>query len=147
MKNKKCQCSHKDKKHQNIRHGAFSPTCRKRLDDGRSTDGKALANTMRNLVDDLGGERNLTGPMRILINSNVRPKLITLMLINNYINLKQNEILDDQGNLIPALSKSYISFSNALRLDLQALNDMAARAGKTNKNIPTIESIIAGNIK
>ena len=128
-----------------LKHGAHSGTVRARFDDMRCTQGKALHNVMQNLIGDLGGEAALTAPMRILIDSNVRPKLITILLINDHINKLQGDILKEDGSLIGCLGTNYIAFSNGLRRDLEVLVEMAAKAGKINKGVPTIEQLIQVN--
>ena len=136
----------KDKKQlRALKHGANSPNFKQRFDDLRTTQGQALHNTMQNLISDLGGEMNLTAPMRIMLNSNIRPKIVTLMCINTFLNKQRGDIINESGELVACLGNNYLAFSNALRLDLQALNDMAQRAGKTNNNIPTIDELIQAN--
>jgi hypothetical protein len=128
-----------------ITHGAQSETYRKRFDDQRTAQGKALAEALSALMDHFGGPANITAPMQLLIDSGIRPKLITLMCINDFIT-KQKSIISSDGELIPCLGRNYISFSNALRLDLQTLLDMAKTDGRKTK-IPRIEDIIRGGKK
>ena len=124
------------------KHGAHSGTVRRRYDDLRTTQGQALHNVMQNLIDDLGGAASLTAPMGIMLNSAIRPKLITLMCINDYLNKQQGDIINEAGELIACLGQNYISWSNALRRDLEVLVDLAAKAGKSSKGVPTIEQLI-----
>jgi hypothetical protein len=119
-----------------LTHGAKSVNFRRRFDDRRTNEGKQLSAVIRSLEDDLGGTANLTAPIRLLIDSNVRPKLITLMCINQYIN-KQESLINDKGELLSCLARNYISFSNALRRDLEALVAMA----KTNGNKARVPSL------
>ena len=143
-----CKCNGNCKKKPGpIKHGAHSPTVRKRFDDLRTNQGQALHGIMTSLVDHFGGETALTAPMRILIDINIRPKLITILLINDHINKKQDKILNDEGELIKCLSANYLAFSNALRLDLVALNDMAAKAGKSSKGVPSLDTWIEDQSK
>lgn len=127
------------------KHGAHSTTVRARFDDMRCTQGKALHNIMTALINDMGGESSLTAPMRILIDSNVRPKLITILLINDHINKLQGDILKEDGSLIGCLGTNYLAFSNGLRRDLEVLVEMAIKAGKGSKGVPTIEQLIEAN--
>ena len=80
--------------------------------------------------------------MALLIDSNIRPKLITLITISDFIN-KQKSLVSDDGELLPVLAKNYIAFSNALRRDLQALLEMA-KTDVAKSKIPRIEDIIRG---
>ena len=53
--------------------------------------------------------------------------------------------LKEDGSLIGCLGTNYIAFSNGLRRDLEVLVEMAAKAGKINKGVPTIEQLIQVN--
>jgi hypothetical protein len=97
-----------------------------------------MAAVEQNLIDDLGGQAALTQKQRLLIDRIIE-KLIFLERIGAW-SLEQQSIVDSKGNLVPALGKSYVAFSNALRLDLQALYDDDSRA---RKHTPTIKEIIA----
>jgi hypothetical protein len=69
-----------------VKHGAASGTFRKRFDDKRSTQGRALSEAVDALVEHFGGPTNITAPMQLLIDSGIRPKLITLILISSPVN-------------------------------------------------------------
>jgi hypothetical protein len=106
--------------------------------DRRTPFGRYMAAVEQNLIDDLGGQAALTQKQRLLIDRIIE-KLIFLERIGAW-SLEQQSIVDSKGNLVPALGKSYVAFSNALRLDLQALHDDDSRA---RKHTPTIKEIIA----
>jgi len=121
-----------------LSHGANSQNYRRRFDDRRTRQGKALAAVVDDLIAGLGGPDRLTPQMRLIIDTGVRPKLITLICINEYLN-GQEALINDEGELIGCLGKSYIGFSNALRQDIATLNDMAKPAEP--KRVPTIEEL------
>jgi len=109
-----------------LQHGAYSLMVKGRYLDGRYREAKRLNAVMDSLVEGLGGASHLTPNQSLLLTSGIRPKLITLMCISDYLD-KQDTLLDEGGNLLACLSKNYISFSNALRLDLLALTQMAGK--------------------
>lgn len=125
----------------NLKHGGESRTIRKRFDDMRTNQGKTLAAVLKELMEHFGGPKNITAPMQLLIDAGIRPKLITLMCINDYIN-KQAELINGSGELLSCLGKNYIGFSNALRLDLSALTEMAKAQNKGRSDVPRIEDFV-----
>ena len=126
----------------NLQHGANSQIVRARFDDGRTAQGRALAASLKNLTDHFGGADAITAPMQLLINSYVRPRLITLMCISDYIN-RQIDVIDDEGKVLGCLDQ-YHRFSNSLRDDIKALQELAREAGLIGKSgqVPTIADII-----
>ncbi|MFC1580015.1 hypothetical protein ACFL4N_03795 [Thermodesulfobacteriota bacterium] len=124
-----------------VTHGADSKHVRKSFDDRRTSRGKALAARLDSLVDSLGGNKRITPAMRILVDSAIRPKLITLQCINDYI-AKQETIINHKGEVIPCLGTHYIAFSNALRRDLEALIGMAKAAGTDKGYVPTLKDLL-----
>jgi hypothetical protein len=121
-----------------LKHGGYSKLMRKRYSDKRTIEGRQLAVIMGGLVDDLGGNASLTARQRLLLDTGIRPKLITLMCIAAYID-KQIKLVDEEGNLLKVLNNNYIAFSNALRLDLLALSQMAGKA-----QAPDLEGYLKG---
>jgi len=118
------------------RHGAFTPQIRRRYADKRYREGKKLDAIMDALVEDLGGQGNLTAGQRLLLDS-IQSKLIVILQIGKYVD-KQLEIIEN-GELIPALGKSYLAYLNSLRLAL----DQLYRGGyQVKKKMQTIEEII-----
>jgi len=55
-----------------------------------------------------------------LILDNIKSKLIVLFQIGNYVD-RLDSIINDQGELIPCLSRNYTTYSESLRRDLEAL--------------------------
>ena len=133
----------KKKQHHGATHGAYSVTVRQRYSDLRTNEGKALDQSIKNLIEDLGGPEALTAPMRILIDSAIRPKLITLAIIGSYIDNQAEDLINEAGELIPCLGANYLAYSNGLRRDLESLNNMAAQAGKAPRGIPSIDELIS----
>ena len=125
-----------------LKHGAFSQVVRQRYSDRRTREGQQLAAVMSSLVDDLGGQTAIDAGQRILLDR-VGEKLIILMQLGRYADEHPN-IINFKGELIPCLGTNYLSFSNSLRKDLQALYEMA-RAGNGKNSVPTIEQIIEGS--
>lgn len=117
----------------NARHGAYSKHVRRRYTDKRTTEGKQLAAIIKALVDDCGPD--LTAA-QCLILDRIREKLIVLMQIGRYVD-RQPSVLNEKGELLSALGKNYLAFSNALRLDLQVLYD-----GKQKNKTPTYQEIV-----
>ena len=126
----------------NLKHGAESQTVRSRFDDGRTAQGKALAAALKGLTDYFGGTEALTAPMALLIDTNVRPKLITLMCLSDFIN-KQLDVIDGKGRVLGCLD-NYHKFSTSLRKDLQVLVGMGQEASLLGGvvKVPTLEAII-----
>jgi hypothetical protein len=124
------------------KHGVESSTVRQRFDDLRTAHGQQLAAAMKSLVDHFGAE-NITAPMQIMLDANIRPKIITMVLISEWVN-RQMELVSPEGELPNVLAKNYIAFSNALRRDLESLAAMSKNAGTTAKP-PKIDDLISGN--
>ena len=124
--------------HGNYKHGAMSINRRRRFSDRRTTDGKRLALILDAIVQDLGGPKDLSAAQRVLLDTSIRPKLITLHCIGQYLDRQEN-IIDGDGSLIKCLGQNYLAFSNSLRLDLTALYVLAT--GKPSK-VPTVEEIM-----
>jgi hypothetical protein len=129
----------KDLVHGNASHGVNASTVRQRFDDLRTSHGQQLAVAMKSLTDHFGAE-NITAPMQIIIDANIRPKIITMVLISEWIN-RQEELVSPEGKLPNVLAKNYIAFSNALRRDLESLCAMAKDAGNKVKP-PSITELI-----
>lgn len=104
----------------NFKHGGASVNFRKRFSDRRTNEGKRLAMIIKAIVDDLGGPKELSAPQRVLVDVSIRPKLITMLSIGQYID-KQTSIISEDGTLLKCLSQNYLAFSNSLRLDLVTL--------------------------
>ena len=101
-----------------IVHGAYSERMRQRYSDERTAEGRQLKATMDALVNDLGGNENLTSDQRINLDS-VRSLLIVLRRIGEFVD-RQESIIKD-GQLLPVLGKNYLGYLNSLRLTLDQL--------------------------
>ncbi len=115
------------------KHGAYSKHVRRRYSDKRTTEGKQLAAITKALADDCGPD--LTAA-QCLILDRIREKLIVLMQIGRYVD-RQPSVLNEKGELLSALGKNYLAFSNALRLDLQVFYE-----GKQKNKTPSYQEIV-----
>lgn len=119
-----------------IHHGAYSKQIRRRYTDGRTKEGKQLQAVMDSLVDDLGGQENLSAAQRVLL-STIESKLIVVLQIGKYID-QQEEIIRN-GELLPVLGKNYLAYLNSLRLAL----DQLYKNHSAKSKVPTIEEYLA----
>ena len=108
-------------------HGATSKNIRARYGDGRTSEAKRLNTVMQSLVDDLGGQGNVSAPQTLLLN-NVRSKLIVLFQISQYVDT-QESIINKGGELISCLGRNYTTYSESLRRDLEAIYSIKRRPG------------------
>jgi len=115
-------------------HGGYSFLASGKLPEHRVYLLQYLTNCRKGLLDDLGGEDNLSTAQVVLINLVIN-KLGCLRCIEEHI--RETAVM--VGDMIaPSLRTSYLAFNNSLRLDLQALGIRK----KVGKRIPTIEQII-----
>jgi len=103
-------------------HGAKSVHVRRLYSDGRTREGKQLRGIIRDLEADLG---ELSAGQRLLLDS-VRSRLIVLLQISKYAD-KQVSLISPAGELLPVLAKSYGSYAEGLRKDVEWLYSMASR--------------------
>jgi len=94
---------------------------------------------MDGLIADLGDHENLTAGQRLLLDT-IQSKLIVILQISKYVN-RQPSIIDQSGQLLPVLGKSYLSYLNSLRLALAELYKMSNDRGKA----PDLEEYIHQN--
>lgn len=124
---------------QNLKHGVFSTTKRKRFSDLRSQEGQWLKAITTQLIDDLGGAESLNAAEQIIL-STVETKLITIHLIGEYID-KQMAVVDPETKeLLPVLQRSFLSYSESVRRDLEYL--YGSKFGKKSKKVPTIADLM-----
>ena len=102
-----------------LKHGAFSKQIHRRYSDGRYKEAKRLNTVMNGLVEDLGGQSELTAAQSLLLN-NIRSKLIVLFQIGAFVD-EQETIINEKGELLPCLGRGYTTYAEALRRDLEAL--------------------------
>ena len=103
----------------NLKHGAYSKHVHRRYADGRYREAKQLNAVMKGLVEDLGGQSELTAAQSLLLN-NIRSKLIVLFQIGAFVD-QQESIINEKGELLPCLGRGYTTYAEALRRDLEAL--------------------------
>lgn len=132
--------------HGNLRHGMYSVHKRERFSDARTSEGRQLKAIIKELVEDIGGQGGISAGQRMVIDTSIRPKLITLLCIASWVDRqKQESIIDEKGELAKCLSTSYLAFTNSLRLDLVAL--YSGMSSTKRSRVPTIDSILAGETK
>lgn len=101
-------------------HGAYSKEVQARYSDLRTKEGQKLHAVVQGLIDDLGGPENVSTAQNIII-GNIKSKLMILFQISDYAD-KNGDVIDKKtGTLMPCLGRNYISYSEALRRDLEAL--------------------------
>jgi hypothetical protein len=110
-----------------FKHGMYSIHIRKRYADRRTAEGRQLAEIMRGLADDLGGNDKLTSSQRLILD-NIKAKIIVIFQISKYVDL-QPSIINEKGELLPCLGRNFTGYSEALRRDLMALNEIVGKKG------------------
>lgn len=102
-------------------HGAW--TLKRALDlgklDGRSEAGQAIKRLRMQLEADLGGADTLSTQERLLVDRIVKKALI-IEALESY-SLSRKSIFKRNGELIGALGRHYLSYTEALRRDLLAV--------------------------
>lgn len=118
------------------RHGAYSFIVRGQLPQHRAYLLQYLTDCRQGLINDLGGSERLSTGQTILIDR-VIGKLGIARVIEEHI--KENGAFQ-RDRLSPVLERSYLAYSNSLRLDLLALgiNEKA-----TDKALSPLEYIDA----
>lgn len=103
-----------------ISHGAYSINVRARYSDLRTVEGQRLNTIVQGLISDLGGPEQVNTSQNILIET-IKSKLIILFQISEYTD-KQVCVIDEKsGELLKCLGRNFISYTEALRRDLEAL--------------------------
>jgi len=101
-------------------HGAFSKDTQMKYSDLRTRQGARLAAIEKGLVESLGGQECVSVPQSIII-GNIKAKLIVIFQISEFAD-KQKSVVDQKtGDLIPALAKNFLTYSESLRRDLETL--------------------------
>ncbi len=109
-----------------IKHGGYSFLSKGKLPQDRAYIERYLTACRQGLIDDLGGDRNLSTAQAILIDR-IISKLGCVRCIEEHT--LENSVMVGQ-ELAPALKSSYLAFSNSIRLDLQALGIGSNDKGK-----------------
>jgi hypothetical protein len=91
--------------------------------DRRTRMGKHVALVRENLLSECGDKPSQS---QLILIDRVVEKLVFVSLISQFA-MDQERIVDDKGNLLPALGRSYLSYSEALRRDLMALKELGVR--------------------
>lgn len=102
-----------------LTHGAHSRTIRQRYSDKRTREGKALAEIISGLINDLGGPDELTTGHNILL-SNIKAKLIVVMQIGKFSD-RAESLINPSGEIIPALGRNFVTYTESLRRDIECL--------------------------
>lgn len=118
-------------------HGAWS--LKRALNTGRldmrSEAGQAIKRLQTRLETDLGGADNLSTQERLIVDRIVKKALIVEAL-ESYA-LSRRTIFKRNGELIGCLGRHYLSYTEALRRDLQALG-LQRRA----KDVPNLQDYL-----
>lgn len=116
------------------RHGGYSFLTTGQLPQHRAYLLRYLSDCRQGLIDDLGGFQRLTTGQSILIDR-VIGKLGISRLIEEHT--KENGAIQ-RDRLAPVLERSYLAYSNSLRLDLLALG---INQRSTDKSLSPLEYI------
>ncbi|MBW2007748.1 MAG: hypothetical protein JRJ16_06835 [Deltaproteobacteria bacterium] len=92
--------------------------------DLRTRTGKYVTEARRGLLEDMGGRPNTS--QGILLDR-VCEQIAVLSRMAEWA-LRQKSIVTKEGSLLPALGREYLAWSNSLRLNLRALQDLGKQA-------------------
>lgn len=95
--------------------------------DGREKETQLLKRELQDLADDRGGPEHLTNAERTLL-ERAAFKSVLCQVVEAYT-LKQASPIGQDG-LLPVLAKQYLTWSNSLRRDLEALGLRPERPDK-----------------
>lgn len=107
-------------------HGGYSFLTTGRLPEHRTHIRRYLTACRQGLIEDLGGEPNLSIAQAILID-----RIISKLGISRCIeeHTRETSVMVGQ-ELAPALKSSYLAYSNSIRLDLVALGINSKATGE-----------------
>jgi len=108
-----------------LQHGAKSEIVRKRYSDKRTSEGRALAEIMDQIEEDLGGPKEITASMRIIL-GNVKSKLIIQWQLSAYLDRQTTLVREADQEALPCL-KMFLSTSESIRKDLDKLSELARK--------------------
>ena len=120
-----------------MKYGVYSSSARKRFNDKRTREGRALVKVLDSLIQDLGGEKAITTAQRLILSS-IRSKLVVILLISNWLSLG-NEIISKEGKMPEAIDK--------LRLFTESLNKDLKRLYEIKKDMPERKFDLAEEIR
>ena len=87
--------------------------------DARTGIARLLKESRDSLIEDAGGAQHLTNRELVLVDRTAS-LLVIVGTLEGYI-FSQKSLVDGDGQLIPVLRKSYLSYQNTLRLNLESL--------------------------
>jgi hypothetical protein len=102
-----------------------SKAAKGRYDDARTVEYRELEDKLDSIAEDFGGRGEMTGAQLALLDS-IRTKLIVLKQVSRFVAAKKS-LVDDEGNLLPVLNKNFVTYTESIRRDLQALYDLAKK--------------------
>ncbi len=109
-----------------IKHGGYSFLSQGKLPQDRAYIERYLTACRQGLIEDLGGDPNLSTAQAILIDR-IISKLGCVRCIEEHS--RETSVMVG-NNLAPALKASYLAYSNSIRLDLQALGISSKATGE-----------------
>lgn len=111
---------------------------RQRLFDGRSAEARRLKAVLSSLVEELGGDAGLTAAQRLILDQ-LREKISALQAITQHLD-KQAALIGEDGELVPALRRSHLAYSNSIRRDMEVLFGLRE---KPLKKAPSLKDFLA----
>ncbi|MHB1011952.1 MAG: hypothetical protein ACYC37_03485 [Desulfobacteria bacterium] len=112
---------------------------RQRLFDGRSAEARHLKAVLSSLVEELGGDARLTAAQHLILDQ-LREKISALQAITRHLD-KQAALIGEDGELVPALRRSHLAYSNSIRRDIEVLFGLRE---KPMKKAPDLASYLNG---
>lgn len=103
--------------------------------DGRSAEARRTKTILKKLVEDLGGEAGLSGAQRLIL-TQLSEKIATVHVLSSHIR-KQAALIGEDGQLIPALRRSYLAYSNSVRRDVEVLFQLRETPSKKAPDFAT----------
>lgn len=119
----------------NVKHRGRSRLVQRKLFDLRTSEGRELAATMRELADDLGP----LSPGQKIIMRNVAAKLAITRAIIAWADLQPAVVA--KGELLPILAQNFVTYTGAIQRGIRELYDLA---GKRPHRTVDLDSYIAG---
>ena len=104
--------------------------------DERTGIARLLKESRNSLIEDAGGAANLTNRELVLVDRTAA-LLVIVGTLEGYV-FSQKSLIQGDGELLPVL-KSYLSYQNTLRLNLESMGLRPARPDKT----PNLAAYIA----
>lgn len=115
-------------------HGGFSLLATGDLPENMAHVKKYLSDMRAGLVQDYGPNEDGLSTSQIVIIDRALAKAGVLRCMEEYC---RKEGVMKGGNLAHCLRNSYLAYGNSLRLDLQALKDLAGKKGEEDPDLKT----------